>query len=744
MRLLRLVSLIAFIFLSLLVIFGQEQQESNFDLDRIKRATVFVMQTQTINNQFVVTCVGSGTIVRFDGLILTNAHHIVQSETCPGNSLIVALTTDPEKPPIPRYRAEIAQVDIGLDLALLQIREELDGRLIDLDALPPLPFVELAPSDNLVLDNTVTVVGYPGIGNDPVSESLGTVTGFISEARGGDNAWIKTSAVIPGTMTGGGAYNRDGLLVGIPTTAPTDIDNTNTSCQLIEDTNQDGFINNNDRCVPIGNFTNVLRPTDFARVLIRSASLGLQVDTITSGQFQIVTIDEPSFSRLFFSPSVVNGYPSTVVGSLPAGTNSLYLFFDYDNMTSETVYELQVTIDGIPDQTFSLSPVRWSGGQNGLWYIGSRGQPWRNGVYEFRLFIDGVAAGSQSIVVGGAAEESPSFSNVAFGIQDLQGNVLGNGYVLPTGSIASARFIYQNMIDGAPWTAIWYFNGNPIPGARTDDIWRDGLNGSKTISLQPQDGLVPGRYRVELYIENRLSSTADFVIAGAQEGAFPRIFTETHFSTGDTPAEAVNAPRASSFSSGAQQIYALFNWELISPGTLWTMRWSVDDEVFFEQTVPWVTASSGQDFISRLTADGDIPDGTYQFDLFLGGVQLASETAQVGIGQLPIDRFADASGVELRGQIIDASTREAIEGVTFVLISEDYSVDDFVWDIEQTYAVAVTDRNGDFRIDRPLQIDAPYSIYITADGYLPITADGFTIEEDDGNTIEMLIPLTRD
>jgi len=732
-----------FIFLSF-TLSAQEEQNTAIDIDRIKRATVFIMQTQSINNSFVVTCVGSGTIVRFDGLILTNAHHVVQSEICPGDNIIIALTTDPSEPPIPRYRAEIAQADNGLDLALLQIREELDGRLIDIDTLPPLPFVEVAASDNLTLDDTVTVVGYPGIGNDPIAESVGTVTGFISEARGGDNAWVKTSATIPGTMTGGGAYNRDGLLVGIPTTAPADLNSSDTSCQIIEDTNQDGFINNNDQCVPIGNFTNVLRPTNFARVLIRSASLGLEIETITSGQFQSVPIDEPSFSRLFFAPSVVNGFPTTVVGSLPAGTNSLYLFFDYDNMTPETVYELQVTVDGVPDQTFSLSSVRWSGGQRGLWYIGSRGQPWRNGVYEFRLFINGVPAGSQSIAIGGAALESASFGNVAFGIQDLQGNVLGNGYVLPTGSIASARFIYQNLVDGTPWTAIWYFNGNPIPGARTDDVWRDGLSGSKTISLQPQDGLIPGQYRVELYLENRLAATADFVIAGAQEGAFPRVFTDTHFATGDTPAEAVNAPEASSFTSGVEQIYALFDWELISPGTLWTMRWSVDGEVFFDRTRPWVSTNSGQDFISRLTADGDIPDGTYQFDLFLGGVQLASQTAQVGIGQLPIDRFADASGVELGGQIIDGFTREGIEGVSFILISEDFSIADFVWDTEQTYAVAITDRNGNFRIERPLQFDSPYSVYIVADGYLPITADGYLISEEDGNVIEMLIPLTRD
>jgi len=730
--------------LSMFPVLIHAQSSSVFDLDRVRQATVFILQVQNIGDDLVITCVGSGTIVRYDGLILTNAHNTVRSESCPGDTLIVALSVDPDTPPVPRYRAEIAQADIGLDIALLQIRRELDGRLIEIDSLPSLPFVELATSDAIALDDTITVVGYPGLGNEPVATASGTITGFIAERRGGDVSWIKSSAVIPGSMSGGGAYNRNGQLIGIPTTAPVNPETTGTTCLLLEDTNRDGFVNNNDRCVPVGDFINALRPVTFARSLIRGASLGLSVETITTSQFRATPTGAPTFSRLFFAPSVVNGFPTTVVGSLPAGTNSLYLFFDYANMTPETVYELRVNLDGVPDQTFSLSPVRWSGGEQGIWYVGSRGQPWANGIYEFRLFINGVAAGSQSIVIGGAAEESAGFNNIVFGIQDLQGNVIGNGYVLPTGSIASARFIYQNMVDGTPWTVIWYYNGNPIPGARTDDVWRDGLNGSKTVSLQPQDGLVPGTYRVELYIENRLAATSDFIIAGAQEGAFPRIFTNAHFATADTSIEAVEAPALSSFPNGVDQLFALFDWEQIAPGTLWTMRWLVDNEVFYEQTVPWSIPESGSNFVTQLTAEGSIPDGVYQFELFLSGVQLASESAQVGIGQLPIDRFAQAEGTELRGKIVDAFTQEGISGASFILISEDFAVADFVWDIEQTYAIATTDRNGDFRIDRPLQLDTPYSVLITVDGYLPVAADGFILTEDDGNVVEMYVPLTRD
>jgi len=53
-----------------------------------------------------------------------------------------------------------------------------------------------------------------------VTVARGTVSGYTAEARAGDRAWIRTKATIAGTMSGGGAYNRDGKLIGIPTIAP--------------------------------------------------------------------------------------------------------------------------------------------------------------------------------------------------------------------------------------------------------------------------------------------------------------------------------------------------------------------------------------------------------------------------------------------------------------------------------------------------------------------------------------------
>lgn len=726
------------------VVFQAQSTPSGLDLERIQRATVFVMQVQDTGDDLILTCAGTGTIIRYDGLVLTNAHNTLQSENCPGDDIVIAMSPDLDEPPVPRYRASIAQADAGLDLALLRIDREFDGRLIDPGSLPLLPFVELGNSDEVRLDNTLTVVGYPGVGNEAVDVSAGTVTAFISAANS-TQAWIKTNAVIPGMMSGGGAYDRDGRLIGIPTTAPANRDAPNAVCLEIEDTNQDGLVNSADSCVPIGDFINALRPSNFAQSLLRGASLGLEVETLTSPSVTTTSGDAPQFSRLFFSPSVVNGQPSTIVGNLPTGTNSLYLFFDYDNMTPETVYEVRVNVDGLPNSTFSLPPVRWSGGASGLWHVGSGGQPWPNGVYEFRLFINGLAAGSNTIVIGGAPEPRPTFRNVVFGLLDEDGNLIGNGFVLPTGNTASARFIHENMPPGQPWTAIWTYNGLPIEGARVESNWDGAENGSSVTNLQPTGGLVPGNYRLELYIDGRLSASGDFVVAGARGGsALPLIFEDLHFTRAGNPTAALTSSPANTFPDGADALYVLFDWRQLAPGTRWTLQWRVDGGLFYEREIPWNVAESGENYLLRLTAPGGVPDGSYEVRLSVNDIQLAEETASVGIGQLSIDRFAIGGGTQLRGQIIDAQTGMGIEGVTFILITEDFSVADFVYDREQIYALAMTDRNGRFEIDRALQWGSPYSVLIQAEGYLPLAADGFTVQAFHGNPLEMRIPLMRD
>lgn len=740
----RILTLIATL-LTLVFTHQYTNAQETFDIERIQRATVFILQTREVAGSPIITCIGSGTIVSRSGLILSNAHNTVSNRNCNGDQLVIALSIRPDEPPVPTYYAEVAQADEGLDLAILRITQELSGRVVDNDSLA-LPFVEVADSSSVNLDETIIAVGYPGIGNDPIGNLRGTVTGFVAEPSGGDQSWLKTDAPIPGTMTGGGVYNSDGRLVGVPTTVPVTPLIPDSTCVLLEDTNNDGLINRSDACVPVGGFINALRPSNFVRPLLRGATLGLSVEKLTTTNLEFGTDDDPEFSRLLISPSVVNDMPTTVVGSLPTGTTSLFLFFDYRNLTPTTIYELRVTINDRPSPTFSLAPVRWSGGRNGLWYIGTSGQTLPNGLYEFTLFINGIASGSVRINIGAQPPDQRAFSNITFGIEDPENpsSFFGRNNVLASGAVANARFIYRNIPDGTPWTAIWYFNGNPL---RTENYtWQNDALDTETIRISAEGGvpLPPGRYRLELYIEGALAAMSDFTIAGVQEGAFPEVFDDVRFTVADSPSEAAENTPQNTLQADIPAFFSLFDWQRLAPGTLWRMRWSIDDIVFYDEFIPWDNLEDGQNFVTELRGENGIPDGTYRMELFVNNTLLGEAEAEVGIGQLPIDPFATASGVQLNGFIFDAETLEGLPGITFVLITEDFSVADFVWDFEQVYAIGTTDRNGRFQLDRPLQFGSPYSVVIAADGYLPVNADGIIVDEETENPVQVTIALTKD
>lgn len=713
--------------------------------DVIKRATVYLMQTYNNQNQPIISCVGSGTLISADGLILTNAHTALSSDTCRSDRVVIAVTVRTDEPPVPTYTAEVVESSAGLDLAVLRINGYLDGRPIEPGALS-LPFVELGDSAAVALDDTITVVGYPDLGNSPVEVTRGTITGFTAEARAGDRAWVRTGAVIPGTMTGGGAYNREGKLIGIPTIAPGQVAGQAVDCRVLQDTNLDGRANQADACVPVGGFISALRPARVARGLARAAALGIRQGPDLTSTVLAPPEGEPSFSRLFFATRVNEaGVPANVVGSAPAGITSLYLFFDYQNMVNGMIYELRVTVDDVTEAIYSLPPSTWSGGRSGTWYIGSSNIPWKNGVYFFRLFIDGREVASRSIVIGGGPTSEPGFSDIVFGLLDRDtGALVGTSYVLPEGAAIQARFNYRNMVPGTPWTYIWSYEGREL--ARGEEVWTLETQGTHLITVEAD--FLPGRYRLELGLNNTLSATADFVVAGGAEAANPVIFTDFRFTSQQPGATGTVQPARSEFPSGVESLVVFFNWRLIGAGTPWTWRWLVDGEPLIEVTEPWDAPSEGENYYVSLESLQTLPDGTYTLEISINNVPLASVSAKVGLGQLPVGAFASAEGVQMEGRITDAATGEGIPGALFIVLRPEFSIEDFTWTQSQVLGISQADSRGYFQVpvllprgtdDEPLL----YSVLVRAEGYLPISADGIAVIEDTASPVEIDVELSR-
>jgi serine protease Do len=146
--------------------------------------------------QRVQQSLGSGVIVRSDGLILTN-NHVVAG----GNEITVALSDKRE------FKAKVLQADPRTDLAVLKI--DTKGE--------PLPVVPFADSDRLQVGDLVLAIGDPfGVGQ---TVTMGIVSA-LARTQGSANDYqffIQTDAAINPGNSGGALVTTDGKLAGINT-----------------------------------------------------------------------------------------------------------------------------------------------------------------------------------------------------------------------------------------------------------------------------------------------------------------------------------------------------------------------------------------------------------------------------------------------------------------------------------------------------------------------------------------------
>ncbi len=537
-------------------------------------------------------------------------------------------------------------------------------------------------------------------------------------------------------------------MIGIPTVEPVSsggAEGEQPTCRRIQDSNGDGRVDTNDVCIPVSGFINAMRPARLARGLILAARLGITPDfqqpLTLGGQRE----GDPTFARLFFASGVdLGGMPTTIVQAVPTGISSLYLFFDYANMTDGMIYEMRVLRDGLADPTFSLAPATWSGGGTGLWYIGSTAQVYPNGEYEFLLFIEGVRVASAAISVGGVAEARPEFSNIVFGVLSLENQLVSAGNVLPVSPTINAEFAYNNLRDGLTWRQVWYFDGLEI--ANGVGTWTGGANGKLAVNASgtPEIPLQAGRYRLELSIEERLAATADFIMAGAQIAYNTEIFTNLTFATELNGRGEPSGVVGTTLPDTVQQMYALFDWRDVAVGTPFTWRWTVDNNPLFEVTQPWQESLIGSQGWVRLTAPARLPSGSYKLELLLAGEVKGAVTARVGLGQLPVEIFRVAEGATLRGTILDAETKAGIFGATIIILKVEVDVRDFTWQMSEVYGIAFTDSEGNFAMTTPLVREEIYSIIVTAGGYLPMASDGLAVPQDPNTPFELRLEMNRD
>jgi serine protease Do len=362
---------------------------------------------------------GSGTIVDPSGIILTKCHvanpRAMGMSAPPADRLAIAITERSDEPPVLTYFAEIVAQSPQLDLAVLRIVSQVDGRRVSKLNLHHVP---VGDSDSLELGDNLAIFGYPGIGGETVTYTSGNVSGFTQQkGLSARRAWIKTDATIAGGNSGGTAVNRQGQLVGIPTQAAAGTGITPVDARPVVDTTGDGRVDHRDTPMTVGGFINGLRPVNLAVPLLAKAGVSIpgaaaQVEVPTAPTPKPTTRRQraapskgPQFDTLVFSKSVTkDGRPIQPAALLPSGGKELYATFEYSGMSKGTDWAQVWALDG---KTIVNKPDKWDAGARGrrsLSLNNPKGLP--DGVYHLALTVGKQILAEGEVVVGRRAEDT--------------------------------------------------------------------------------------------------------------------------------------------------------------------------------------------------------------------------------------------------------------------------------------------------------------------------------------------------
>ena len=155
--------------------------------------------------------VGTGSIIREDGLIITNAHVFIKqgsSKLKPDIAIFLKpdrVTGNHKKDLSQKYKGRMVSYNIPLDLALVKI----------VDINRPLNRVDFAEAENVVIGDKVYAIGHPEQGG-LWSLTTGVISAF-RENYGGvpGKDLFQTDASINRGNSGGPLLDEEGVMVGI-------------------------------------------------------------------------------------------------------------------------------------------------------------------------------------------------------------------------------------------------------------------------------------------------------------------------------------------------------------------------------------------------------------------------------------------------------------------------------------------------------------------------------------------------
>ena len=262
-------------------------------------------RTKDTDGKFAQYCGGgSGGLVGAPDQVLTNEHVINDSELeddCADATLYVGYPVEPTGVYFVWWPASVRGSTEFLDLALLDV-EMNTAAVADDNKYPESivlqhdwPVYALATEVPL-LGDPISIYSYPGIGGYSMTFTAGHVAGWswdfwtreeaktfsTEEWLAGYNAdadgyrdYMKLDATIAHGSSGSSILNADGEIVGVTTLLGVNYEDDAVDCIQFVDTNEDGNVDEEDACVPVGGFLNASATLDDVRAFLAKQGLAL-------------------------------------------------------------------------------------------------------------------------------------------------------------------------------------------------------------------------------------------------------------------------------------------------------------------------------------------------------------------------------------------------------------------------------------------------------------------------------------
>src|SRR5436190_19416960 len=163
---------------------------------RVQRRLPFPFPGMPQAGERVQNSLGSGVLVKADGLIVTNAHVVKGAD-----EIRVVLADRRE------LEAKLITQDERYDLALLRI--DTSGEKF--------PFLEMRDSDSIEVGDIVLAIGNPFGLNQTVTSGIISAVARSAGGVGDSNFFIQTDAAINPGNSGGALVSLDGRLIGVNT-----------------------------------------------------------------------------------------------------------------------------------------------------------------------------------------------------------------------------------------------------------------------------------------------------------------------------------------------------------------------------------------------------------------------------------------------------------------------------------------------------------------------------------------------